>query len=114
MAKMFNLGAMAYLIAVFGSLILGLLAGLGLFEAGVVLTTILVVAGIIVGLMNIAQKEYVPVMVASLVLGAGSAVFAMLPLIGDVLASMAGALAQVSVPVAVVVAISALFNMLNK
>ena len=98
------LGKIAFLIGFFGALVLGLLAGLKLFTAGVWLTTILIIAGIIVGLLNVKAKEEVALMVAALVIGAGAGVLATLPFVGAIIAEILKALAEVMLPAGIVIA----------
>ena len=100
-----NLGTLAFVVGVLGALLIGLLAGLKLFTAGTTLITVLVVAGILIGLLNITGKEAVPIMIAAGVIGISSGVLAGVPVIGTVLTSMFKMLAVVAAPTAIVVAI---------
>ena len=97
-------GAIAYMVGFFGAILIGLLVGLGAFEMGVVLTTILIISGIVIGLINIVDSESIPLMVAALVIGGGAGILSTLPWIGEPIASILSALAMVILPAAVVVA----------
>jgi hypothetical protein len=105
MAKKMGIGRIAYLIGFFGAIIVGLLVGLGTIEAGTMLTTILVLAGVIIGFMNIATKESTAFMVASLVIGAGAGLLADLAFIGPFIVAVLSAIAAVILPAAVIVAV---------
>lgn len=111
MAKKKNIGAIAFLVGVFGSLGLGLLGALGLFEAGVVLTTILVIAGVVIGLMHIPKDKATTVMVIALVLGLGGAGLSTLPLVGAYIGAMLVSLATVMIPAGITVGVKTLFAM---
>lgn len=106
-----NVGKIAFLIAIFGSLLLGLLGALGVFTAGVWMTVILVVAGIVTGLMHIPKDKAIMFMVIALVLGLGSAGLSALPLVGEVIGAMLSALASVMIPAGIVVALKSLIAM---
>lgn len=97
-------GAIAYMVGFFGAILVGLLVGLGAFEMGVVLTTILIISGIVIGLINIVDSESIPLMVAALVIGGGAGILSTLPWLGELIASVLSALAMVILPAAVVVA----------
>ena len=109
-----QLGGIAFLVGIVGAIALGLLSGLGFFELGGILGTILVFSGIAIGLLNIAVAEATSVMVASLVLGAGSGVGSQLPFLGNIVSSILGALAIVVIPLAVVVAVVTIWNKAKK
>ncbi len=57
MAKTKGIGGLSYMIGFFGAVIVGLLAGFGLFTAGAIVTTILALAGLGIGLFNINSGE---------------------------------------------------------
>jgi len=77
-----KIGAIAFLIGIGGSLLLGLLAGLNIFVASDVFTWILVIAGIVVGYMNIRSSESIPYG-KCLIIGTGAGVLSILPFVGE-------------------------------
>jgi len=109
--QMKDVGAWAFLIGVFGALIVGALVGLGLFEIGGLVSVVLVLAGIIIGLVRVSKDKAVPIMVIALVLGLGGAMFTLLPVIGEVVNSMLSALAMVMIPAGITVAVKLLLDM---
>lgn len=98
-------GLWAFLIGIFGSLLLGLVSGLGLFTVGATMTLVLAVAGLVIGFLNVTQDEAVPMMIASILLGAGTGVLALLPFVGSLISSMLGTLAVTVLPAGVVIAV---------
>lgn len=100
-----NIGNGAFLVGVLGALILGVLAGLGIFTAGATLTTVLIIAGVLIGFMNITDKEVMPVMIASLVLGIGGAILLAVPFVGGIFEGIVTMFAYVFIPVGIVLAI---------
>lgn len=107
-------GAIAFLVGIVGAVLLGLLSGLGVFETGVFLTIVLIIAGIVIGLVNITSKEAVAVMVASLVLGGGAGILATLPFIGGVLDAILISLAKVILPAGIVIAVKTVIDKASK
>ncbi len=101
-----KIGGIAGIIGLAGAVVVGLLQGLELFSAPAIVSTILVIAGLVIGGLNITRKEATPFMVASLVLGVGSGVLSVLPFFGNVLDSILTALASVSIPAGIVVAVN--------
>jgi len=106
-----DVGTIAFLIGIFGSLLIGILGGFGLFTAGPVVTLILVVSGLIIGLLHIRKENIQLFMIISLVLGVGSAGLAALPVFGVVINSMLVSLASVTIPAGIIVAFKALLKM---
>ena len=104
-----KLGGLAYLIGVGGAVIIGAAEGLSAWMAPEMLTTVVVLAGLVIGLLNIKEKEAVPIMVAAIAV-AGAGILAAVPFAGGVLASIGMRLAEVSIPVAVVVGINTFVN----
>lgn len=113
LVKKFKLGRIAYIVGGGGALLLGLLSGLNVLTVGSSLILGLVIAGVIIGLLNIKSAEALPVMVASLVLGIGAGVLSILPFLGGILESMLTLLATLVIPVALVTAISVLLKKLS-
>jgi hypothetical protein len=104
MKKNMSAGSIAYMVGFFGAIIVGILGGLKFFEIGPVVSAILVVAGIVIGLVNIMEKEAMSVMIAALIIGAGAGILASLPLVGEFIGAIMAALAMVILPAALVVA----------
>jgi len=105
-----GMGGWAFLLGFFGAIVLGLLAGLGTFTAGASLVTVLVVAGIVIGLLNVTGKEALVVMVAALVLGGGAGIMTTLPFVGGIIEQIFINLASVMMPAAMVIAIKAVYE----
>ena len=101
----FNIGTIAFLIGFFGSILVGLLGAFGVFESGAMVSSILVISGIIIGLMNIEQKEKVPMMIASLVIGLGAGVLGSLAFVGEFIVAVLNSMAVVFVPAGMVIAV---------
>lgn len=75
----------------------------------------LVALGIIVGLLNISEKETMPFLVASIALiVAGTAGFSSIPEIGPMVANIVGNIAVFVAPAAVIVALKAVWSMAKK
>lgn len=98
-------GAIAFSVGIFGSIILGLLSGFEVFTAGIILTTVLVLSGIVIGLINISAKESIAVMISALVLGVGAASLYTLPIFGQVIDAVLASMSTVILPAGVVIAI---------
>ncbi len=111
MAKKNVIGIWAFIIAIFGSLILGLLVSLGLFEASVTVTVILLIDGIITGLLSIPKEKASTVIVIAMILGIGAGVFAVLPLVGEFIDAMLVSLASVMIPAGITLGVKTLFLM---
>lgn len=75
----------------------------------------LVVLGLIVGLLNISEKETTPFLVAAIALiVAGTAGFSLIPEIGAMVANIVGNIAVFVAPAAVIVALKAVWTMAKK
>lgn len=99
-------GRIAFLVGVFGAIIIGALSGFGAFTIGAILTTILILSGLVMGLFNIKEKETTSIMLAALVIGGGSGILVALPyFFGKVFESILTTLTYVLIPMAIVVAI---------
>lgn len=92
------------MIGFFGAIIIGFLSMFENFEMGLFLTTVLVLSGVGIGLFNITQKEKVPMMLATLVIGLGSAGLSVLPFIGGLFQAILETLSIVFVPTGIVIA----------
>lgn len=107
-------GEWAFIFGVLLALLGGLLVTLKLLSGGIV-ALLLVVLGIIVGFMNVTEKETIPFLVASIaLLATGSAGLRELPLFGAYLGTVLLYLATFVAPAAVVVALKAIFDLAKK
>ena len=106
-----NFGKYAFMIGFFGAILVGLLGGFGLFDvSSAIITTILIIAGLAIGYLNADAKEQVPLMIAALVIGAGSAALVALEYVGEFIGAILAALSLVAIPMAVVIAIMVFYQ----
>jgi hypothetical protein len=110
MKAMKNVGRLAFVIGIIGAVVAGSLAGLGLFQTTGWFLTTLIVAGVIIGLLNITEQESVPLMVAALVIGAGAGVLGGLPMVGKFVGSLMTAIAAVVLPASIIIAIKTVYR----
>ena len=94
------------LAVVFGFMTAGSYAG--------ILTLVLVIAGLIVGLLNISEKETTPFLVASIALIVTSSakltvIDGLVPMVGTWLQNIVGNIAVLVTPAAIVVALKAVY-----
>ena len=110
--KIAKLGEWAFLAGV----LLALLVGLFMGQATGTMVTILIALGIIVGLLNIAEKETVPYLIASIaLLVAGSAGLSGLPFANLInLEAMLGNIVLFVAPAAVIVALKTVITLGKK
>lgn len=104
------IGAWAFLIGVILAVVLGFLG-----EMSATMATILVVVGLVIGLLNVADEEVSPFLMSGAVLiiaGAfgGNALALTLPKMGSVLS----ALMMIFVPATVIVAIKNVFSLAHR
>ena len=106
MAKSF--GAWAFLIGVILAVVIGLISG---GEISALWTAVLAVIGLIVGLLNVTDKEVTPFMMAGIVLviasGFGGDVMKSVPLASGVL----NAINILFVPATIIVALKSVFSL---
>lgn len=97
------LGSWAFLIGVILAVIFGL------FDLNIVVMAVLVVLGVIIGLLNIADTEVQPFLLAGAVLvivsALGASVLSIIPVVGNILT----ALLALFVPATVIVALKSVF-----
>lgn len=74
------------------------------------ISTILVVGGILVGYLNIKDGESVPFLVASLVIAGGAVALAILPKVGGALTIIFGTISLLVVPAALTVALKVVYD----
>ncbi len=110
-----KLGGWAFILGVVIAIIAGLASGaLDAISAGYV-TLALVVLGLIVGFLNIGDKEVNNFLIAAIaVVLLGTANLAVIPLIGIYLASMVLNVAAFVAPAALVVALKSVYNLSSK
>lgn len=110
-----KLGGWAFILGVVIAIIAGLASGaLDAVSAGYV-TLALVVLGLIVGFLNIGDKEVNDFLIAAIaVVLLGTANLAVIPMIGLYLASMVLNVAAFVAPAALVVALKAVYNLSSK
>ncbi len=106
-----KISAWAFLIAMFGSIILGLLSNWMALPTW--LPIVFVALGIIIGIMNVVESESIALMVAALVLGAGSGVMTILPFIGGIVEAVLANFAAVMLPAGIVIAVKQFYNKAN-
>lgn len=112
-----KLGAILAAIAILVALGVGIIEASGwldITEYGGIVTTILVVFGIILGLFNIKQKESVPFMVAALVIAGGATALAVLPYVGECVQILFSRIATLVIPAAIIVAIAVAYQKISK
>ena len=105
-----GIGRLAWYIGIIGAILLGFLSGLGAFSINQTFTTILVVAGIIIGLVNITKKETMQFLLSVIGLAILSGAFLLVPSIGGLLESIVETLAKTAIPAGMVVAIASVFK----
>jgi len=110
-----QVGAWAFILGVIIAILAGLFAGtLDAMGAGYV-TLVLVILGLIVGFLNISDKETSGFLVAAIALIAvGTANLQEIPYIGMYLASMVWNIAAFVAPAALIVALKAVYNLSSK
>ena len=112
--KKIGISGIIYLIGIGGAIIVGLLQGLfATFEAPAIVATVFVVAGLLIGFLNITIKEAVPFMIATLMIGIGAGIFAILPFVGTVITAILTNIAAVSIPAGTVVGVMTIVSKSN-
>lgn len=105
-----GVGRIAFLVGIIGAVLLGVAAGIGLFQTSGWFLTLLIVAGVVIGLLNITEQESVPMMVAALVIGAGAGVLGALPMVGKFIGALMVSIAAVVLPAAIIIAGKTIWN----
>ena len=104
---MSNIGSWSFIIGLIIAVLVGLFA-----EASGVLVTVLVILGLIVGFLNISDKEVNRFLVASIALilsGLAGDFLAMVPAIGDLLQRIVSNFMILVAPAAIVVSVKAIY-----
>ena len=108
MGRRNSIGAIIAVLAVFFALGIGLIEATGLTNLGAYDSTIaivLIIAGLVLGFMNIKSAESVPFMVSALVIAGGATALATLPTVGTWLQVIFEKIALLVAPAAVTVAL---------
>jgi len=107
-----KVGAWSFIIGV----ILAIIAGI-FFGASAVVTSILIILGIIVGFLNITDKETSAYLLASvslvIVTSLGGAVLGNVAVVGMYLESVLGAIMTFVIPAVIIVALKAIYSLAN-
>lgn len=110
--KTSRVGELAFLAFVIIAILAGLATSANLSADYSAVTAVLVVLGIIVGLLNISEKETMPFLVASIaLLAAGTASFAAIPTVGIVIDNILGFIGAFVAPAAVIVGLKAIYSL---
>ena len=110
--EMQKIGSWAFIIGVIIALIVGIL-GAGVFGAGIAnwIPLVFVILGIIIGLLNVKDKEIVNFLVATIaLLAVGAVQWGLVPVIGNWLGGIFAGIATLMAPAAVIVAIKTVWN----
>ena len=100
-----DIGKWAFLVGFFGALVAGTLAYFGAFQVEGWYLFALILAGVVIGLLNIKDSESVSLMVAALIIGAGASFLGNLPTVGKFVSATMISLAAVTLPAAIIVAV---------
>ena len=104
-----KIGAYAFLLGALIAILTALVPGL--LDAGI-LTALLVILGLIVGFLNVSQKEVVPFLVATLALGLGAqAKFSALPGVGTYIDAIMANIIIFVAPAAIIVGLKAIYEL---
>jgi len=110
-----TVGSWAFILGVIIAIIAGLAAGMLDATMAGWITLVLVILGLIVGFLNISDKETSGFLIAAIALMAvGTANLAAIPEIGMYLASMVINIAAFVAPAALIVALKAVYNLAAK
>ncbi len=106
-----KMGEWAFILGVLIAVVIGLFSSKLSINIQGWLILLLVVVGLIVGLLNITEKETTPFLIASvalLITGTAGDTLKIIPLIGDYLSGIVQAIAVFVTPAAIVVALKAI------
>ena len=114
-----RIGHYAFILGVLIALVVGAAVAMGgavmLGEAAGYVAAVLVVLGLVIGFMNIGQKEVNDFLIAAIALGAvGFANLTTIPLIGTLLATILQYVTVFVFPAALVVALKAVYVLASK
>lgn len=108
-----KLNAMMALIAVSLALVAGTVETFGIIDSTkytMPITVVLVVAGVLIGLMNISDVESQPFMIAVLVIGGGAVALANIPMVGRHVQDIFARIATLVIPAGTIVALKVAWN----
>jgi len=106
-----RIGSWAFILGVIIAVVAGL-AAKALTDFSGYITLVLVILGLIVGFLNIADKEITSFLVAAIAIGVmGTAQLGAIPYVGEYLASMVINISAFVAPAALVVALKAIYNL---
>ena len=106
-----KMGEWAFILGVLIAVVIGLFSSKLSINIQGWLILLLVVVGLVVGLLNITEKETTPFLIASvalLITGTAGDTLKIIPLIGDYLSGIVQAIAVFVTPAAIVVALKAI------
>jgi hypothetical protein len=104
-----KLGEMAFLVLIVIAILAGLASAVAVFDATWI-AIILVILGLIVGILNISEKETSSFLIAAIaLLVAGASSFSILGGVGEAVAKILGFIAIAVAPAAVIVALKAVY-----
>lgn len=105
-----QLGLWLYMGGFFGSIAVGVLEYYNALPNMTWLPIASIVLGLAIGLLNITEKEAMPLMLAALVIGAATGILAVLPSVGGLLEAVFLKIAALSLPVALPVGIKTFYE----
>ena len=109
-----RVGGWAFILGVLIAIIVGLAAGAVIAYAGWIML-VLIVLGLIVGFLNVGDKDVTGFLIAAIALMAvGTANLAIIPTIGIYLASIVQNIAAFVAPAALIVALKEVYNIARK
>ena len=106
---MSSIGSWSFIVGLVVAVLVGLYA-----EASGLMVTILVILGLIVGFLNVAEKEvhgFLMASVALLLAGSAGSLLSSIPAIGSILGNILNNFVVFVAPAAIVVAIKELYNL---
>ena len=111
-----TIGYVAFLLGIFIAIISGLFYAAGVLDSSMqgFVAIVLVVLGLVVGLLNLMDKDvsaFLMAVVAIAVVGAGAGGLALIPYIGIPLAAIVNYIATFVFPAAIVVALKTIWDM---
>ena len=112
-----RIGHYAFILGVFIALVMGAAVafGMALGDAAGYVAALLVVLGLVIGFLNIGQKEVNDFLIAAIALGAvGFANLTTIPVIGSLLATILQYVTVFVFPAALVVALKAVYVLASK
>jgi hypothetical protein len=100
-----SIGTGLFIAGILGAIVFGVLDAFNIFPYAAWMTWTLVFISLGVGALNINNDEAVPFMVATLIIGAGSGLFTIIPAVGGWIDTMLINISALSLPAAILVGI---------